>query len=81
MLRAMTEADLRDVLGEIAIPTLLLYGDADTRAPRPVAEALHAAIPGSSLVCLAGVGHQANLEAADEFNLELRRFFVDAPAQ
>ncbi len=33
MARALAEADLRDVLPTIAVPTLLLYGDADLRSP------------------------------------------------
>lgn len=78
MLTAFADADLRDVLPTIAVPTLLLYGDADVRAPRPVAEALHAAVPGSRLVWLPGVGHAANLEAPDAFTAEVRRFLRTA---
>jgi pimeloyl-ACP methyl ester carboxylesterase len=74
MLAAFADADLRAVLPTIAVPTLLLYGAADVRAPRPVADALHAAIPNSKLVLLPGVGHQCNLEAPGAFNAELRRF-------
>jgi pimeloyl-ACP methyl ester carboxylesterase len=74
MLTAFADADLRDVLPTIAVPTLLLYGAADVRAPGPVAEALHAAIPDSELAWLPGVGHVANLEAPDAFNAEVRRF-------
>jgi pimeloyl-ACP methyl ester carboxylesterase len=74
MAQAMAEADLRGVLGRITVPALLLYGGEDVRAPRPVAEALHAAIPGSSFVFLPGIGHQANLAAPEAFNAELRRF-------
>jgi pimeloyl-ACP methyl ester carboxylesterase len=33
---AMAEADLRDLLPHIDVPTLLLYGDEDVRAPKPV---------------------------------------------
>ena len=33
MAKASAEADLRDVLAGIDIPTLLLYGDQDVRAP------------------------------------------------
>ncbi|CAN5196329.1 alpha/beta hydrolase [soil metagenome] len=33
MIKAMAEADLRDVLPKIDVPTLLLYGEADTRSP------------------------------------------------
>jgi len=32
MAHALAEADLRDTLADIAVPTLLLYGDADQRA-------------------------------------------------
>jgi len=74
MLAALAEADLRAVLPTITVPTLLLYGTADARAPRPVAEALYAAIPNSELVLLPDVGHQCNLEAPEPFNAELRRF-------
>jgi pimeloyl-ACP methyl ester carboxylesterase len=38
MAKASAEADLRDVLAGIDIPTLLLYGDQDVRAPRAVAK-------------------------------------------
>ena len=47
MAHALAEADLRDVLPHITVPTLLLYGDAARRAPLEVAEALHAQIPAS----------------------------------
>lgn len=74
MLSAFADADLSEVLPTIVVPTLLLYGERDARAPLPVAEALHAAIPGSKLVVLPGVGHDINLEAPDAFNAEVRRF-------
>ena len=76
MARAVAEADLRDVLPRIDLPTLLLYGESDVRAPRAVAEALHAGIPGSQLVVLPGVGHACNIEAAPLFNAEVREFLT-----
>jgi pimeloyl-ACP methyl ester carboxylesterase len=76
MARASAE-DLRDALPLIAAPTLLVYGDADVRAPLAVAEALHAGIASSTLVTLSGVGHICNVEAPDEFNSALRRFIHD----
>ena len=76
-LRAMAEADLRDVLPRIMVPTLLLYGEADKRSPLSVGEELHARIPGSTLVTLPGVGHLCNVEGADQFNREVRAFFRD----
>ncbi|SRR5581483_4360749 len=74
MARAFANADLRDVLPGVEVPTLLIYGERDVRAPLDIARALHAAIPGSRLVVLDGAGHQPNMEAADRFNAELRAF-------
>ncbi|MGY1684567.1 alpha/beta fold hydrolase [Geodermatophilus sp. SYSU D00867] len=79
MLTAFADADLRDVLPTVAVPTLLLHGTEDVRAPRPVAEALHAAIPGSQLVLLPGVGHVVNLEAPAAFDAAVRRFLLAVP--
>lgn len=74
MARALAEADLRDVLPMITTPTLLVYGDADVRAPRPVADALHAGIAGSQLVMLPGIGHLTNVQAAPALTAEIRAF-------
>ncbi|MCA1709029.1 MAG: alpha/beta hydrolase, partial [Actinobacteria bacterium] len=74
MLRAMAEADLRDVLPRVDVPTLLLYGDQDVRSPVDVGRALHEGIPKSSFVILPGVGHLSNVEAAQQFNREVRSF-------
>jgi pimeloyl-ACP methyl ester carboxylesterase len=71
---AFAHADLRESLPNIAVPTLLLYGDADVRAPLDVARAIHAAIPRSSLVVLPGVGHVSPLEASERVNVEVRSF-------
>ena len=74
MARAVAAADLRDVLPTIEIPTLLLYGAEDVRAPLAVAQHMHAAIRGSKLVVLPGVGHISSIEGADRFNEEVRSF-------
>jgi pimeloyl-ACP methyl ester carboxylesterase len=79
-LRAMARAsaeNLRDVLPHVKVPTLLGYGDRDVRAPLTVAEDLHAAIPGSTLVVLPGAGHACNIEAPEEFNRVVRTFLRD----
>jgi pimeloyl-ACP methyl ester carboxylesterase len=68
MVHAMAEADLRDVLPTIGVPTLLLYGDADVRSPRELAETLHAAIPGSALTFVPNAPHMLNMEAAEAVN-------------
>lgn len=74
MLTAFAEADLRAVLPAIAVPTLLIYGAEDVRAPRGVAEALHAAIPGSRLMLVPAAGHDVNLEAPEEYDAAVRAF-------
>jgi pimeloyl-ACP methyl ester carboxylesterase len=74
MANAFADADLRDVLPRIDIPTLLLYGDADVRSPVAVGEELHAGIPASTFVVIPGPGHVVNLEAPERFNEEVRSF-------
>jgi pimeloyl-ACP methyl ester carboxylesterase len=73
MARASAE-NLRDALPRIDVPTLLVYGAEDVRAPLPVAEDLHTAISGSTLVVLPDAGHACNLEAPEAFNQAVRRF-------
>ena len=73
MARASAE-DLRDALPCVEVPTLLVYGDHDVRAPLTIAEHLHAAITGSTLVVLPGAGHVCNVEAAEDFNIAVSRF-------
>jgi pimeloyl-ACP methyl ester carboxylesterase len=75
--RAMARAsasDLRDALPRIHVPTLLIYGENDVRAPRTVAEHLHAAIPGSTLVVVPNAGHVVNIEAPEAFNAATSEF-------
>jgi pimeloyl-ACP methyl ester carboxylesterase len=82
--RAMARAsapDVRHVLPGIDVPTLLVSGTADVRAGPAVAESLQAAIPGSRLVVLPGVGHVCNVEAPADFNHAVRGFLHEvAPA-
>ena len=77
MARAGAECDQRQVLSKIDVPTLLVYGGNDVRAPLSVAEELHAAIPSSTLTVLPGAGHACSIEAARRFNAEIRAFLHD----
>ncbi len=74
MARASAAADLREVLPEVSVPTLVIHGREDRRSPLEVSEALHAGIPGSRLAVVEGAGHMTNLEAPDEFNCLVREF-------
>ncbi len=69
--------NLRDALPHINVPTLLVYGDHDARAPLTVAKDLHAAISGPALVVLPGVGHLCNIEDPGQFNRAARDFLRD----
>ena len=71
---AIAAADLREMLPSIAVPVLLIYGQDDQRAPGAVSAHLHAAIPGSELVVLPGVGHAVYVEAPEEFSAAVRAF-------
>jgi pimeloyl-ACP methyl ester carboxylesterase len=76
MARAFAAADLRDVLPQIDVPTLLVYGELDQRSPLSVAEELHAQIPGSQLVVIPGVGHMVDMQAPEELNAAVRAFLL-----
>jgi pimeloyl-ACP methyl ester carboxylesterase len=75
MARAAAE-DLRPMLSLVTLPTLLVYGADDVRAPRPVADHLHASIADSMLTVLPHTGHVVNLERPDEFNTAVRTFLA-----
>jgi pimeloyl-ACP methyl ester carboxylesterase len=66
------------MLTTVTIPTLLLYGDRDVRAPQDVLNALHVAIPESKVVVLPGVGHVSPVEAPEQFNREVRSFLRES---
>ena len=83
--RAMARAsatDLREILPRVRVPTLVVHGERDTRAPRAVADHLHASIAGSTLTVLPGAGHLAQIEAPVAFNRAVRTFLRSTgPAQ
>ena len=68
------EVDTTDLLPRITAPTLLLWGDADRRSPRYVAEQFHDAIPEATLVMIQDAGHLVNMERPEQFNDHIRQF-------
>jgi pimeloyl-ACP methyl ester carboxylesterase len=56
---------------DIHVPTLVLWGDADSVTPVAQGREIAGLIPGSSLVELPGVGHIPAIEATGRFNAEL----------
>jgi pimeloyl-ACP methyl ester carboxylesterase len=73
-LELMAEADLRDVLPGVTVPTLLIWGEQDVRSPLSVAHQFEAAIPGAELVVIPDAGHVSNLERPERFNDAVRAF-------
>jgi pimeloyl-ACP methyl ester carboxylesterase len=78
-LTAMAQADQRDLLPRVAVPTLLVWGEADTRSPLSVAHQFAAMIPAAELVLIPDAGHVSNLERPGRFNDALRRFCREHP--
>jgi pimeloyl-ACP methyl ester carboxylesterase len=70
----MAEADQRELLPRIAVPTLLIWGELDVRSPLGVARQFEEAIPDTKLVVIPGAGHVSNLERPDQFNQAVREF-------
>ena len=73
-LPALAEADQRDLLPHILVPTLLIWGEQDVRSPLSVAHEFAQAIPNAQLVVIPEAGHVSNLERPEEFNRALREF-------
>jgi pimeloyl-ACP methyl ester carboxylesterase len=70
----MAEADQRDLLPRIAVPTLLIWGELDARSPLGVARQFEHEIPDTKLVVIPGAGHVSNLERPELFNQAVREF-------
>jgi pimeloyl-ACP methyl ester carboxylesterase len=73
-LLVMAEADQRDLLPRIAVPTLLIWGELDARSPLSVARQFEDAVPEAKLVVIPGAGHVSNLEQPELFNAAVREF-------
>jgi len=73
-LLVMAEADQRDLLPRIAVPTLLIWGELDARSPLSVARQFEDAVPDAKLVVIPGAGHVSNLEQPELFNDAVREF-------
>lgn len=70
--------DVRDRLGEITVPTLVIVGELDNETPLVYSRYLADRIQGSELVVIGGVGHLSPCEAPEEFNATVRRFLTNA---
>jgi proline iminopeptidase len=68
--------DVRDRLGEIAVPALILVGEADFICGEKWARQLHEGIPGSELVVFHDSGHFGHLEETAAFDDAVTTFIA-----
>jgi pimeloyl-ACP methyl ester carboxylesterase len=70
----MAEADQRDLLPRIAVPTLLIWGELDARSPLSVARQFEESVPDTHLVVIPECGHVSTLEQPEAVNSAVREF-------
>jgi len=61
-------------LERIAVPTLIVVGEADAITPPALSESMAKRIPGGKLIRIPNAGHLANVENPDTFNRSLTDF-------
>ncbi|MBA3737707.1 MAG: 3-oxoadipate enol-lactonase [Actinobacteria bacterium] len=71
---ALRDANLREEVGAILAPSLILVGDEDASTPVSDARWLHDAIGGSRLLTLEGAGHLCSVERRETFDEVVPRF-------
>ena len=64
----------------IAVPTLVIHGEADALIPVANGRAFAAAIPGARLITYPGVGHVPMEQIPDRSAADLKAFLADLPA-
>jgi pimeloyl-ACP methyl ester carboxylesterase len=74
-LEALTRYPIRDRLGEIGCPTLIVWGDEDRLVPLSDAAEFEWLIAGSQKLTYADTGHAPMIERPEQFNADLRAFF------
>jgi pimeloyl-ACP methyl ester carboxylesterase len=72
--QGMTDPELLGLLGEVKVPALVVWGEADRIYPMAHGEAFAKAIPGAQLVTIRAAGHLPQLEAPDALLAAVREF-------
>jgi pimeloyl-ACP methyl ester carboxylesterase len=78
-IRAMSRHDVRDRLGELAMPVHVIAGARDVLIPPWKSEEVAELIPGAALTMIRDVGHALNAERAGEFNRAVLAFLGEHP--
>ena len=76
MIRTSAPWDIRDRLGEISMPTLVICGDSDRSTHPGLSYELWHGIPNAQLCVLPGCAHNAHLELSEVFNPLIARFLA-----
>ena len=76
--RLIAGHDIRDGLGSIKVPSLVMAGEHDQDTPMAYAEFIAGAIGNSTLACVPDAGHLSNLENAAFVNAQLEAFLARA---
>jgi pimeloyl-ACP methyl ester carboxylesterase len=79
MAKSLADTDTTDLLPQIQVPTLLVWGDHDRSSPLGIAGQFRRAIPNSEMAVIANAGHLSNMEQPEAFNAEVRRFCLAHP--
>jgi 3-oxoadipate enol-lactonase len=74
--RALGAGDLRDAVGAITCPTLIVVGEEDYATPPEMAQELRDRIPRSELVVFSSARHFSPVEQADLFNGTVLEFLA-----
>jgi pimeloyl-ACP methyl ester carboxylesterase len=76
--RIAVGTDLRDELGHIEAPTLVIWGERDRLLPAAHGHSWAALVPGGRLEVVAGAGHAPMVERPEEVSRLLREFLSGA---
>lgn len=74
---AVSHINLTSRLQDVDCRTLVMVGDSDLGTPRPMAEEIVRALPGSRLHVIERAAHLSNVEQPAEFNRVLRQFLTN----
>lgn len=74
----LRDADLRESVGSITLPTLLVAGEQDLAMPVAQVQATAEAISGSRFEIFPGVGHIPSIEAPEKLSGLMLEFFKEA---
>jgi 3-oxoadipate enol-lactonase len=74
--RAIRDFDVKNKIGRISVPVLILVGENDPGTPVEMSQEIRDAISGAEMVTLPQSFHLSNIEAAEPFNQTVTDFLA-----